>query len=121
MLYARKRDAYEYFIILIACRRNPADREGFDKALMGENLDLKKKMFKPGHAWTVSIRSFVRSFNVALRPQRPGYYTFSLYILIHPPVVHRRKTEPILFNTGHSPSISKLAQYINTQIHTFTC
>ena len=28
-----------YFIILIACRRNPADRAGLDKALTGENLE----------------------------------------------------------------------------------
>ena len=31
-----------YFIILIACRRNPADRVGLDKALMGENLEREK-------------------------------------------------------------------------------
>ena len=35
------------------CRRNPADRAG----LMGENLEIKVVVFKPGHVWTVVIRS----------------------------------------------------------------
>ena len=28
-----------YFIILTACSRKPSDRSGFEKALVGENLD----------------------------------------------------------------------------------
>ena len=34
--------------------------------------------------------------------------------------VHRHKTEPVFIH-DRSPLISKLAQHINTQIHTFTC
>lgn len=45
------------FIILIACCRNPANWAGLDKALTGENLDLKKNIFKPGYAWPVVIHS----------------------------------------------------------------
>ena len=44
-----------YFIILIVCHRNPADQAGLDQAFMSENLE--QKFFKPGHAWTVVIRS----------------------------------------------------------------
>ena len=34
-------------------RRNPADRAGLDKALVGENLEYK--FLKQGYAWTVVI------------------------------------------------------------------
>ena len=80
MLYARKRDAYEYFIILIAFRRNPADRESFDKALMGENLDFFYILFfnQDMLGLFLYVRSFVPS--MLLYVHRDQVIIRSLYI-----------------------------------------
>ena len=83
------------FTILIACRRNPTDRAGLDKALIGENFDYKCVFFcllifyifsnqdMLGLLLYVLYLSLCLSIYLAIPPSLPPSIYLSIYLPIY--------------------------------------